>query len=48
MRVHSGPGYRVYYFRKGERVYLLLCGGDKSTQKRDIKQAKALLKSLED
>ena len=48
MRVHCGPGYRVYYSRTGDVVYLLLCGGDKSTQRRDIKQAKALLKSLED
>ena len=47
MRIHCGPGYRVYYTRKGKVVYLLICGGDKSTQKRDIKQAKALLKSLE-
>jgi putative addiction module killer protein len=37
MRVHEGPGYRVYYVRKGETVYLLLAGGDKSTQRRDIK-----------
>jgi putative addiction module killer protein len=47
MRIHCGPGYRVYYARKGDVVYLLLCGGDKSTQKRDIRQAKALLKSYE-
>ena len=47
MRIHCGPGYRLYYSRKGKVVYLLLCGGDKATQKRDIKQAKALLKSLE-
>jgi putative addiction module killer protein len=47
MRVHVGPGYRVYYARRGEVLYLLLCGGDKSSQKRDILQAKALLKSLE-
>lgn len=47
MRVHCGPGYRLYYCRRGEVVYLLLCGGDKSTQKRDIRQAKALLKKLE-
>jgi putative addiction module killer protein len=47
MRVHVGPGYRVYYTRRGEVLYLLLCGGDKSSQKRDIQQAKALLKSLE-
>jgi putative addiction module killer protein len=47
MRVRCGPGYRVYYSRKGDVVYLLLCAGDKSSQKRDIKQAKALLRSLE-
>lgn len=39
MRVHVGPGYRVYYTRRGETVYLLLLGGDKSSQKRDIKRA---------
>ena len=48
MRIHCGPGYRVYYSRRGQVVYLLLCGGSKSTQSRDIKQAKALLKSQED
>lgn len=47
MRVHVGPGYRVYFARRGEVVYLLLCGGDKASQKRDIEQAKALLKDLE-
>ena len=47
MKIHCGPGYRVYYSRKGDVTYLLLCGGDKSTQKRDIKQAKTLLKSYE-
>lgn len=47
MRIHTGPGYRVYYCRRGEVVYLLLCGGSKSSQPRDIRQAKALLKSLE-
>jgi putative addiction module killer protein len=39
MRVHHGPGYRVYFTRRDEVVYLLLVGGDKSTQKRDIKRA---------
>jgi len=39
MRIHYGPGYRVYFTRCGEIVYLLLLGGDKSTQKRDIKRA---------
>ncbi|HCS41484.1 MAG TPA: addiction module protein [Pseudomonas sp.] len=39
MRVHYGPGYRMYFTRQGEVIYLLLVGGDKSTQKRDIKRA---------
>jgi putative addiction module killer protein len=41
MRIHFGPGYRVYYAREGRIVYLLLSGGDKSTQQADIKRAKA-------
>lgn len=48
MRIHVGPGYRVYCCRRGEVVYLLLCAGDKSSQQRDIRMAKALLESLED
>ena len=39
MRIHFGPGYRVYFTRRGEVLYLLLLGGDKSSQKRDIKSA---------
>ncbi len=46
MRVDSGPGYRIYFTRRAEVVYLLLIGGDKSTQARDIQRAKALIKSL--
>ncbi len=46
MRIHYGPGYRVYYTRRGDVVYLLLLGGDKSTQKRDIKRAKELAKTI--
>lgn len=46
MRVDAGPGYRIYFTRRGEVVYLLLIGGDKSTQVRDIQRAKALLKTL--
>ena len=48
MRVHVGPGYRVYFARQGKVVYVLLCGGDKSSQKHDIKKAKALAKQLEE
>ena len=47
MRIHTGPGYRLYYCRRGEITYLLLCGGDKSSQPKDIRTAKALLKNLE-
>jgi len=42
MRIDHGPGYRVYFAREGEWVYLLLCGGDKSSQKRDIKRAREI------
>ena len=41
LRIHYGPGYRVYYGKAEKHHYLLLCGGDKSTQSRDIKRAKA-------
>ncbi len=47
MRIFVGPGYRVYYTRRGEVVYLLLCGGDKSSQKRDIRAAKAILNEID-
>jgi putative addiction module killer protein len=46
MRIDFGPGYRIYYTRRAEIVYLLLVGGDKSAQARDIQRAKTLLKSL--
>lgn len=42
MRIHFGPGYRVYYVNRGGEVILLLCGGDKSSQQRDIEAAKKL------
>lgn len=48
MRIHAGPGYRVYYTRKGLVVYVLLLGGDKSTQKRDIKRAIQMARQLEE
>ncbi|MGV8921509.1 MAG: type II toxin-antitoxin system RelE/ParE family toxin [Pseudomonas sp.] len=47
MKIHTGPGYRVYFSRQGEVIYLLLCGGDKSSQRRDIKHAKQILCSIE-
>jgi len=40
LRIHYGPGYRVYYVKEGQQVFLLLCGGDKSAQSKDIKRAK--------
>jgi putative addiction module killer protein len=40
LRISFGPGYRIYYALEGETAILLLCGGDKSTQAKDIKQAK--------
>jgi putative addiction module killer protein len=42
MRIDYGPGYRVYYMQRGPIIIILLCGGDKSTQNRDIAQAKML------
>lgn len=42
MRIAYGPGYRVYYMRRGSQLVILLCGGDKSTQAADIKRAKAI------
>ena len=47
MRIQVGPGYRLYYCRRGEVTYLLLCAGDKSSQPKDIRKAKTLLKGLE-
>jgi putative addiction module killer protein len=46
MRVHFGPGYRVYFTRRGEVLYLLLLGGDKTSQKRDIKRAIEMARAL--
>jgi len=46
MRVHFGTGYRLYFVRTGKIVLLLLSGGDKSTQKRDIERARRMRKEL--
>ncbi|MFA0946110.1 MULTISPECIES: type II toxin-antitoxin system RelE/ParE family toxin [Pseudomonas syringae group] len=42
LRIHYGPGYRVYFAQRGEDFVLLLCGGDKGSQSRDIEAAKKL------
>lgn len=46
MRIDFGPGYRIYYGREGAVAYLLISGGDKSTQKADIKRAKEMWKTI--
>ena len=46
MRIDYGPGYRIYYVHRGAQVVLLLCGGDKRTQQRDIKRAQKLVETL--
>lgn len=45
LRLDFGPGYRIYFARHGQELLILLCGGDKSTQSRDIAQAKALARA---
>ena len=47
MRIHFGPGYRVYFVARGSEIVVLLAGGDKSSQKWDIKRAIGLAKELD-
>ena len=47
MRVHFGPGFRLYFTRKGRVLVVMLCGGAKSTQSRDIKKALRILQELD-
>lgn len=44
LRIDYGPGYRIYYKRRGEELIILLCGGNKTSQDEDIKRAKKLAK----
>lgn len=44
LRIDYGPGYRVYYVKRGPVLVVLLCGGDKRTQDKDIKQANEIAK----
>jgi putative addiction module killer protein len=47
LRVDYGPGYRIYFTRRGKILVVLLCGGDKASQRRDIKAAIAMATELE-
>lgn len=46
LRIAFGPGYRVYFVKRSNVVIILLCGGDKSSQKRDIQKAVAMAKEV--
>ena len=46
LRIHHGPGYRVYYTRRGAALVILLCGGDKASQTSDIEAAKRIAKEV--
>ena len=47
LRFDFGPGYRIYYARRGNVVVMLLCGGDKDSQARDIERAKNMAREIE-
>ena len=48
MRIRYGPGYRLYFVRRGSDMVILLCGGDKSSQRRDIERAKRMTREWEE
>lgn len=46
LRLHFGPGYRIYFAESGETIVIILCGGDKSNQSKDIEKAKQYWQEL--
>jgi putative addiction module killer protein len=46
LRIHEGQGYRIYFRQNGQEIILLLCGGNKKTQQRDISRAQEIIKEL--
>jgi putative addiction module killer protein len=48
LRIDYGPGFRVYFTRQGQKIIILLCGGNKSTQSKDIESAKQIAKNIEE
>lgn len=48
LRIDYGPGYRVYFVQSGRTIVILLCGGDKSSQSKDIDQARALAEEIKE
>lgn len=46
LRVDHGPGYRVYFVQRGHKLIILLCGGDKGSQRKDIRRAKAMAEEV--
>ena len=47
LKIDLGPGYRLYYTLRGQEVIVLLCGGDKASQQRDIARARELMRATE-
>lgn len=48
MRIHYGAGIRIYFYKKGDKIIILVTGGDKSSQKQDIEKAKEIIKELKE